>query len=371
MAISTPKWAYSPALDQLRFFAATLVLFHHFKPFAEIPAGATGLRYIGDLWLQHGGVGVSLFIVLTGFLFSMIFDAGRSPVHYRLFISKRALRIVPMYLVVMFLLMAQIRGSWTADTLLNFALFQVNAGDRMSGFGNEFLPIGPIWTIGVEFQFYLIFPLLLAAAPAHDWRKIAGLVLATLVFRLLLGAWTLGPAAYYNIYHTMLGRLDQFLIGMAAAAAYIHFRDRISAGLGLAMVAGALALLTGWLSVFGPLKYPLNMASFTVEAILFAIVIAGFHAAGGVRGRVGRVLAVLGAASYSLYLLHLFVGAVMLKLVGQWAPDLHMANFPRTVLFVFLPSLALSLLTYFAIEKPFIALGKQLGPNAPSEVPAQ
>ncbi|PPQ28837.1 hypothetical protein CCR94_16810 [Rhodoblastus sphagnicola] len=174
MAISTPKWGYSPALDQLRFLAATLVLFHHFKPFSEISKGASGLRYMGDLWLQHGGVGVSLFIVLTGFLFSMIFDAGRLPVHYGRFIAKRALRIVPMYLIVMFLLMTQIRETWTAGAFLNFALFQVNAGDHMSGFGNDFLPIGSIWTIGVEFQFYLMFPLLIAAVPAYDWRRICG-----------------------------------------------------------------------------------------------------------------------------------------------------------------------------------------------------
>ncbi|PPQ28836.1 hypothetical protein CCR94_16805 [Rhodoblastus sphagnicola] len=186
----------------------------------------------------------------------------------------------------------------------------------------------------------------------------------------MLGAWTLGPAAYYNIYHTMLGRLDQFLIGMAAAAVFAHYRGRISKGLGFALAALALALLTAWLAIFGPLNYPLNMLSFTVEALLFSIVIIGFHAAGGVRGRVGRALAVLGSASYSLYLLHLFVGAVVLKLVNQWAPDLHMAGFLRTLLFVFLPSIALSLLTYFSIEKPFIELGKKLGPNAPTEVPA-
>ncbi|MCW2285743.1 peptidoglycan/LPS O-acetylase OafA/YrhL [Rhodoblastus acidophilus] len=365
MAISSPKWSYSPALDQLRFVAATVVLFYHFKPFNDIPANATGLRYIGDLWLAHGGVGVSLFIVLTGFLFSMIFDAGRLPVNYGRFIVKRAFRILPMYLVVMFLLMAQIRPSWTAETFLKFALFQVNTGDPITGFGNQFLPVGPIWTIGVEFQFYLLFPLLIAAIPAYDWRRIGGLVLVTVLFRLLLGFWT--PSIYDNLYHTMLGRLDQFLIGMAGAAAFCAIRHRISKPIGFAVAACAVGLLTAWIAVFDPSKYPLNMFGFTVEALLFAAMIVGFHAAGGVPGAIGRGLATLGSASYSLYLLHLFVGMVLFKAVDQWG--LHMSNFVRALLFAFLPSLGLSLLTYFVIEKPFIALGKRLGPNSPTEAP--
>lgn len=216
----------------------------------------------------------------------------------------------------------------------------------------------------------MIFPLLISAVPAYDFKRTAGIVIIIILLRLALSEWTLGAAAYYSTYHTLLGRLDQFLIGMGAAAIFIRFRANFPSWLALAFIVGAILSLTAWHAVFDPSKIAIGVIASTVEALLFAALIVGTHASGGIPGSLGRVIAKLGAASYSQYLLHLFVGAVIIRMVSNMFPGIHTNTFLGTLIFVFIPTLALSYLTYTCIEKPFMDSGKRLNQNAATEARA-
>jgi peptidoglycan/LPS O-acetylase OafA/YrhL len=357
-AVPSRPWAYSPALDQLRFFAATLVMVFHFRPVLEIPPHTHGLRFFIENWVRHGFMGVSLFLVLTGFLFTMNYDLGARPINYKPFIIKRFLRIAPMYVLMMLLLQTQMRATWTVDSFLTFLLFQVNTGNPITGFGHDVLPIGPIWTIAVEVQFYLIFPLVLAAFPPKNWRRTLGMLVVLNTLRLMLSWYTLGPDAYFNIYHTMFGRFDQFLIGMQAAYVFKLVGPWLTRRRAYGLAVLSIALLTVWINHVGERTYPGNIFSFTVEAVCFAGLIVGFHAGGGIGTLFGKCAQKLGEASYSVYLLHLFVGVVLMQHFGNSLPQWLSGPVVKPVVLVMLPSWMLALMTYRIIELPFMHLGR-------------
>lgn len=361
-------WGNSQALDQLRFLAALLVMLHHFRGFELIPDGLSGMTRFTYVWLRWGSEGVSLFLVLSAFLFTMNSDIGSRKTEYWPFIRKRLFRILPIYLLVGVLLMTQKRAQWSVLDFLTFATFQVNAGHPITGYGFDVLPIGPIWTIGVEFQFYLLFPLLIAALPPRGWlncSRILGIIGVMIAFRYLMRLWNADGAIYFNAYHTLLGRFDQFLIGMLAAAFYVKFRARITPLAGFGAMVGATTIATMLLYNIKQAAYPGIAFSFTIEALIAAAVIIGMLAARGVPGWIGRRLAELGRASYSIYLLHLPVGVIMMKKFGGFNGGTLEFYWMKIVILVIIPTILISLVTYHCIEKPFMDLGRSDAGKAP------
>ena len=74
---------YIARLDHLRFFAFVLVfVFHFLGPDSPLVFHGEWMnpKDLAKLWIQNGSSGVSLFLVLSGFLFSLIADGGRKPV---------------------------------------------------------------------------------------------------------------------------------------------------------------------------------------------------------------------------------------------------------------------------------------------------
>lgn len=351
------KWGYSPALDQIRFFAALMVFLAHFRPWPAVEMDLGPIEWILQLWAVNGASGVSVFLVLTGFLFGMIYEGGNKPVPYVPFLTKRLLRIGPMYLLIMVLLMTQLRGEWSFDHLMQFLTFQVNTGDPTSGFGAQHYPVGVIWTIGVEFQFYLIFPLLMAAVRPSNWQRIGGIILVFIALRLILGLGSWGAAGYYPSYHTLLGRMDQFLLGLVAASLFLQYGHKLSKLVAAVCLFVMVAVLTTWFAHFHPMKYPMNMVSFTVEGVVFAAIIVSFYVLGAIPTKVGSAITLGGKASYSFYLLHVLVGKTILDTDMFDVPDLGGGYWLQVFCFAFVPAMALSLLTYQVIEKPFMAIG--------------
>lgn len=367
MKIQETTFRYSAALDQLRFIAAFLVFLSHFGGVIEVDYSASWLHLVPQLWFKWGAIGVAFFLVLSAFLFTMNCDLGARQINYVNFMKKRLLRIGPMYVLVCLLLLTQNRAEWSVLDLLRFVTFQVNTGNPMTGFGHELLPIGPIWTIAVEFQFYMIFPLLILAFPPDNVIRIIGFILCIIIFRVLLSMWTLGGDAYFNSYHTLIGRIDQFMIGIIAAVYYKKSFHKVKplAAWGLLLVWFLIA--TAYLYYFRQEIMPFNMISFTIEGVLGAALVLLFQSSKGFGLGIGKILEWLGSASYSFYLLHLPVGAIMLRYYGI-SGGLWSNNIWNIVLYAFLPSILISLLTYQFIEKPFINIGRR-GPISLERLP--
>src|SRR5262245_14811077 len=150
------------ALDHVRALAAFMVVAWHFMHVGgPVPLAGAPLLFPLAL-LDEGHTGVALFMTLSGYLFAKLLDARR--VDYRAFFWNRALRLLPLLLLVMAL--SGVRVLWAGGDLGAYAL-SIAKG--------VVLPTWPNggWSVAVELHFYLILPLLLWLA-----RRSSALLLA-------------------------------------------------------------------------------------------------------------------------------------------------------------------------------------------------
>ncbi|MEO5625133.1 MAG: acyltransferase [Dokdonella sp.] len=359
----SPNIRYFPAVDHLRGYAALLIVFYHglhlFSYYARFHQDF-GIEH----WLQPGNVfaaalaeghtAVALFMVLSGFI--LTYGSLDTAVDYRGFIRNRLLRTYPLFLLLVF---AGIASAPAEFRWLSFA-------QTVFGFAN--LPgalVAPpftsmLWTIAVEWQFYVLFPLLLPVLK-RDWpRNLLGLVCVLLLIRVLVVLAGGNPREL--AYLTILGRLDQFLIGMGAAAFFKRYplsrgSGALLAGTSLAFALLALALFNangGWpVVVWWKIFWP------TLEGILWAAFVIGYiDCANDARGLWSLLLAKLGEISYSIYLIHFLIITMVINFAlpvaftGRVVVDALL----NTLLLALPATLLLASLTYRCVERPFLRL---------------
>jgi peptidoglycan/LPS O-acetylase OafA/YrhL len=183
-------------LDGLRGFACLLVFFYHLRWHARPLDGSRLELKVGALdvepWLTRCDIGVAIFFVLSGLLLSLPFWQAilshTPPPRFGPYLWRRACRIVPAYYTVLAVVYLLRGGTYTLyggiDFLLHAAFLHTFAD-------YTYLSVHPaLWTIGIEFQFYLLLPLLMASL-AWLWRK-GGVWLA--IMTLFLGTWLLDLA---------------------------------------------------------------------------------------------------------------------------------------------------------------------------------
>ena len=296
--------AYYVGLDHVRALAAYLVFIWHFLHIHDghiTPLDGTFDVFAFSL-LAEGHTGVSLFMVLSGYLFAKI-TQGKD-IHYGRFFWARFVRLAPMLgtMMVLYAIKETILEGWGGPEFL--AYLQRLA----SGFVVPAWPNGG-WSLTVELHFYLIFPLLLILERRRP-LAMAGIILLALALRFGMAALPLGDQMRDFSYWTIIGRIDQFVIGMLLA--YYGRRLAQSHLLALAAGLGVLALYRWFAGIggyYGNETYPdIWVWLLTAEGLCYGIVIAWYdaHCRFGNTG-VSGVLAKVGAASYSIYLLHFFV----------------------------------------------------------------
>jgi len=374
--------SYEPRIDHLRFAAAFVVLVAHFFLFPSCryaniddPKDVTrNAGFVSSIFVE-GHTGVSLFLVLSGFIFTLIcYDRT---IDYRRVIANRALRIMPMYELVMGA--AAIFSNADMGQFLSSILC-------LPSRGVVFEPLTPhLWTIAVEFQFYLLFPFLVRFLRLYGlpWGLMAIALMITLrlgLSRMDLGDWDIRRISYF----TLLGRIDQFIIGMIAGAMHSG-RAEVTVTRALATTP---ALLGSLLLVMANL-YNLNRLGGlqhisgddviwvfwpTLDALCWALVILCYLTNPiSLPAPVCRALAALGTLSYSLYVLHwVFVHQIH---YSDWLPALSrslVVNAVLTCSVVVLPPLvALSWMAYVVIERPFFELRQSyLGPSGVTAPPS-
>jgi peptidoglycan/LPS O-acetylase OafA/YrhL len=249
--------------------------------------------------------------------------------------------------------------------IIRLITLQFNTGNELSGWGNDVLPVGVMWTASVELQIYLLFPLLLALAlRPRGLRFLIEVCAFVLILRFIFLASL--DSGWSDLYHTILGRLDQFVLGMILALFMSHkFSESRLKSWSLFLFALLSFLLLGqfrgiyrdfYTSTIG------GSASFLVEGLIFAAIIYTYQSPSiSIPKKISDALAWIGERSYSVYLFHLLVGRVIvgyLDQLGLWNGASLTRAFLVTI-FVVLPGVLLfSALSYRIVEKPFIELGK-------------
>lgn len=335
-------------LDHIRAFAAFMVFSWHFLlPEAKATPPTPPLSLIAE-----GHTGVALFMTLSGYLFAKLLN-GKS-IEYTNFIWNRVLRLLPLLLVVIIIV-----GIITYAKGKNLEAYLYGIGSSLLGRG---LPNGG-WSVAVEFHFYLILPLLLWMDRRHK------ACLPAVVGLMLLIRWAI-HSRYGEVhdlaYHTLLGRIDQFVFGIAA----FHWRSCIANRHILA--ASVLAGIAGFYSAFDWMGGFYGMPAFpstsmlwvfipTIEAFAYGILIAWYAESFAFRPNPFLwVIGKAGAYSYSIYLLHFFFFHKMSRAAVKLG--LPSENFYFGLLlsaFFFICMVPIGHLSYKLIEEPFLKYRKR------------
>ncbi len=241
IAGDTGLTAYRADIDGLRALAVTLVVLFHagFQP--------------------HGGfIGVDVFFVISGYLISGIIleEARRGTFTVAGFYDRRVRRIVPALTV---LLIAGLVAGALILTPAAFAVLGKSAAFASVGLANFFffqntgyfdgaaqtMPLLHIWSLAVEEQFYLVWPLLLAGAVrlSRRWPAAVGAVIALVIaLSLTLALIKVGQGAKSAFYQPF-GRAWELAAGGAVFLAQDRLRALPRAAMDLLKIAGLAAIL--------------------------------------------------------------------------------------------------------------------------------
>ena len=354
------------ALDHVRAVAAFFVFAWHFLhgPFGH-PIPFTYAPAVVPLTLiDEGHTGVALFMTLSGYLFAKLLD-GRS-VDYAKFVWNRALRLLP--LLVFVLTIEGCRIAWNGGDIAPY-LVRV-----ATGLVRPTLPNGG-WSITTEFHFYLLLPFLLWIGR----RFRASLVVVVLLSMAVRAAIHFQSGeVQYLAYYTILGRIDQFTLGILAFQLRgLVKRRHLGVGLGLAVfLAWAYAInVRGGFFPRGTAvdsSSPVWIVTPTFEGLAYGLVIAYYDSTfspknEGISYFIGR----LGAYSYSIYLLHFFVVFRVARSIQAWFPITSFYVGCAWALLAFALMLPVGYLSFRFIEGPFLKLRKPyLSPRDAGRTPA-
>ena len=341
------------ALDHVRALAALIVFTWHFLHSTN--GYPIALEYVPMVppfaILDEGHTGVALFMTLSGYLFSKLLDGKR--IHYGVFLWNRVVRLLPLL----------------AAVSLIVGIGKFLAGEDMRSYGwmlakGLYLPTLPNggWSIAVEFHYYAVLPILLWLLRRSKLLPL-GVVLAAIALRLMIHQQT--GEVQSLAYWTLVGRIDQFALGMVA----YHFRSRVArrhwlAGAGFAAFSSFYWYFDAQGGFFLNPSYPspslLWVILPTIEGLAFGLGIAWYDSSfvlptTGFSKMLGRI----GDYSYSMYLLHFFFVFAAARFVNERIADL--SNFYVACLWAvaaFIGMLPLCALSFRLLEAPFLRLRK-------------
>jgi exopolysaccharide production protein ExoZ len=352
VTIGTTTSARVEGVDALRGLAAIAVFVCHiggYWGFLDLPGKLPQL-------VAAGAHGVDVFIVISGFCLALPLAGHRRPLRVPQFYGRRAWRILPPYYVALAIaaVLALLPATWhltvarqasLGDVLLHLVTGQAWVPGEVGTIN------GSLWSVALEVQLYLLFPLLVLA-----WRRwgivpvLIGAVALDLAWR---GSGALGGPAPLGSDLVVPARLDQFVAGMACAVA-------IRAGFTWSVRRGLVVFAIATLAALG--TSTLDLGVFTGVAWAAAGSSAVLLLAGPLgRALGGTVLDRFGARSFSFYLLHqpiLLVGAPVVALLPGGMP----VQLVGGGAIAFLVTVAAAELLYRGVELPSHHAGRRRFP---------
>lgn len=353
---------FVPEIDELRALAALIVIFYHGQQligaYLTHDRGFDPARdwiYSDNPFLTlivEGHTAVGLFIVMSGYILSM--GAIGKQIDYGRFVIARILRIYPVYLL-----------------FLAAAMF--TSGDSISVFFSSLLPLplahtmivsspfsSMFWAVLVEFQCYLLFPFIIRFSNAAGTRYLFWLIFVMIILR-AIAVFGMDANARDLSYWTVMGRLDQFLVGMILARIAVNGGGNQYWRNLLFPAVAALALLVIWLlnqAGGWPSASRWKFLWPDIEALIWALFIWSYISfAQTFRFAGKRLLQLFGLVSYPVYLAHIAIitltinNDLILTLTGNPHHDALL-----TTLIVVIPlSAGIGTLLHHVIEKPFLS----------------
>lgn len=374
-----------PALDGLRGIAILMVMMSHFAIYIE----STNATFRAAMRIaERGWLGVDLFFVLSGFLITRILIGMRETEQsIWVFYARRVLRIFPLYYAVLLLVVvvspalahllfdrhiSTQHTAWLWLYLSNIPLtFHQLPCPRSELFG-----VDHFWSLAVEEQFYLVWPLVVLRYPPRTAMTAAWAMLPIgLAIRFYLthagvlstNADFFSPVRAYGLCIGALlamglqsrssaeaSRLGWLLLALSAAVTVLLFFVRKVLGIEILPGADHLTTATFFASVI----------AVSVGSTAGAATINSFLSLGALRW--------FGRRSYGLYVWHALVQGMVIRMVREHRPAPRgMVDDAITIVLCFAVACALSTMSWHLLEKPFLALKRHFAYERGSPVVRQ
>ena len=363
------KRVFFENLDGLRFFCVLSVfLYHSFYTTSEVIKSGKIYQFVKFGLFGNGNLGVNFFFVLSGFLISYLLIEEKKlngKINLPYFWIRRILRIWPLYffcVVFGFVIMPWIKSLFgehsteTADPFY-YLTFLSNFDVIRNGLPDASI-LGVLWSVSIEEQFYLLWPLILAFTPLKRvWIWFVFVVGASVCFRALndtyilreihtfscmgdlaigaLGAWLIHFAENFKLFFIKLDKWQAATLYILVVVVFF-FRDNILMG-----------------------SYFLRIFERPLIAILFLCVILEQSYAERSLFKLSRftLISRLGVISYGQYCLHFIAILVVIKTTQAFAinKELWQIIFLETP-FALALTIFLSIMSYRFFEGPFLKL---------------
>ena len=337
-----PSTRRVPQLDGVRGLAILLVLIHNIDSFS--------LLHLSEI-SAHGWMGVDLFFVLSGFLITgILLDTKKSDGYFKNFYARRCLRIWPLYyslLIFMFFIVPHLRPSeartifersspwWAYPLFLQNFLVAIPA--RAAG------ALGVTWSLAIEEQFYLIWPLFVRHFSSVQVKRIAmGVILLSSPLRFYLNLH------HVDIYSNFFCRLDGLMAGALLAVlvrseAFVPLKHIKLVWVSF-IAATAIAI---WTDNLQALWITFSMTSLASVSLVYLALFCQRKWFQSIFEN--RFLTYTGVISYGLYMLHKIPWDISKEIFGARHPF-----FSTCMAIVF--SYLLAALSWTVLEKPFVKL---------------
>lgn len=343
-----------PSLDGWRAIAILIVLASHMW-------ASTGSPLHGLLWQKissQGNLGVRIFFTLSGFLITWLLLDEHSrlgEISLRSFYMRRIFRIFPVYYLYLTVLAAAQMVHVYRDQgttwlgALTFTRNWIGQGDSATGH---------LWSLAVEEQFYLVWPILLVLADLYHRRRLAWTILGIVIVAAIASRAIPcgGPSILCRtVFHpnSALRYADCLAIGCLGAFLY----SRVPSPQALSRVAAPTFALLLVLSTFIETRPGGLGASVLINAqawIAIAALVFSINAGSGAWFKLlnARPVAFMGVISYSLYIWHVLF---LQKYTGAAFPLGIFANWWLW----WVAAILLASVSYYGFERPLLKRGKR------------
>ena len=342
---------YRPEIDGLRAIAVISVIIYH----------------LNENWLSGGFLGVDIFFVISGFLITgiIITEIQQNSFSLKQFYTRRIKRIYPAFIIVMALVsfiasvifiyndFNKLRKTieLAIAFLSNFYLGLTQGYFDLSANEN---PVLHIWSLAVEEQYYLIFPLILILA-YKKFREIKVLFIITLILFFILLATSFVSANFYkevlhqpNIYYLSNLRFPELLVG-SLLAIYHNLSNKVQLSKQVNNILAILSTLLLFSCLFlmnNDIAY-IPGITLILPCIFTALIIHTTSQNNIVKLCLSnKAIVFIGKISYSLYLYHWIFIAFAYYITGEKQIN------NQSIAIVIVLTIIFSVLSYYLIEQP-------------------
>jgi peptidoglycan/LPS O-acetylase OafA/YrhL len=374
------------SFDAFRFFAFLKVFLLH-APLVMAASNPEWISWAKEYITYGGGIGVSFFFVLSGFLityiltFDKIHQGNISP---KRFFIRRAFRIWPLFYLMVIIAMIippdfaehigfyMNGGGYEPDWRYSFT-FTENIHMIMQDNVPKTTPLSVFWSLCIEEQFYILWMIVFFFVKR---RWIPVFLITSILFAI---GWRVAePYIYQNdrvTWHGLFSNLDYFavsgLLGFYVATSYekvAAFVSKIPLWVRWSYVIGVVLMIIFLAKIFEHDIYILKVLYYTITALVFTGLLLVFVPQDSkIRFSDKNVFTKLGKISYGLYVYHIIWIHVVYKFYRDYSIEVdNIRNYLLFLMITFSLTVVTSYLSYKFFEMPILRVRDKLFPNKKS-----